>query len=93
MRTGARYSHLNGEEYLLVHQPGLWEEVQSVIAEVDAASCRTKVSQEKTMMGKQLYSPEAMNEKFKRGFESLGWEQPLPPDAGIPLYGIRTLDA
>ena len=75
MRVGARYSHLNGEEYLLVHQQGLWEEVQSVIASVDAFSCRTKVSQEKTMMGKRLYSPEAMNEAFKRGFESLGWQQ------------------
>lgn len=75
MRVGARYSHLNGEEYLLVHQQGLWEEVQSVIASVDAFSCRTKVSQEKTMMGKRLYSPEDMNESFKRGFESLGWQQ------------------
>lgn len=75
MQIGARYSHLNGEEYLLVHQQGLWEEVQSVIAGVDAVSCRTKVSREKTMMGKRLYSPEAMNEAFKQGFESLGWQQ------------------
>lgn len=75
MRVGARYSHLNGEEYLLVHQQELWEEVQSVIEGVDAFSCRTKVSQEKTMMGKRLYSPEAMNGAFKQGFESLGWEQ------------------
>jgi len=35
MRIGARYSHLNGEEYLLVHQQKLWEEVQSVIAGVE----------------------------------------------------------
>ena len=75
MRIGASYSHLNGEEYLLVHRQDVWEEVQSVIAGVDAYSCRTKVSLEKTMLGKRLYSPEAMNGAFKQGFESLGWEQ------------------
>jgi hypothetical protein len=32
----ARYSHLNGEEYLLVHRKNLWEEVQTVIEQVDA---------------------------------------------------------
>ena len=32
MRIGAKYSHLNGEEYLLVHRPALWQEVQDVIA-------------------------------------------------------------
>ncbi len=47
MCIGASYSHLNGEEYLLVHQQDLWEEVQSVIAGIDAFSCRTKVSREK----------------------------------------------
>lgn len=75
MQIGASYSHLNGEEFLLVHRPELWEEVQGVIAGVDGSSCRTKVSQEKTMLGKQLYSPQAMNKAFKKGFASLGWEQ------------------
>ena len=44
MQIKARYSHLNGEEYLIVHRKQLWEEVQTVIAEVDAFACRTKVS-------------------------------------------------
>ena len=34
MRILARYSHLNGEEYLLVHRRKLWDEAQAVIAEV-----------------------------------------------------------
>ena len=75
MQIGAKYSHLNGEEYLLVHQRGLWEEVQDVLAGVDAKACKTKVSQEKTMLGKQLYSPDGMNDAFKQGFEKLGWNQ------------------
>ena len=56
MQIKARYSHLNGEEYLIVHRKQLWEEVQTVISEVDALACRTKVSREKTMRGKLLFS-------------------------------------
>ena len=54
MRIQARYSHLNGEEYLIVHRKQLWNEVKDVIAEVDAMACRTKISKEKTMPGKVL---------------------------------------
>lgn len=57
MQIGAKYSHLNGEEYLLVHHQDIWSEVQEIISEVDAISCKTKVSREKTIPGKMLYSP------------------------------------
>ena len=46
MRIVTYYSHLNGLEFLLVHKPALWQEVQAVIASVNAASYRTKVSKE-----------------------------------------------
>ncbi|MCY4210944.1 MAG: hypothetical protein OXE97_07895 [Gammaproteobacteria bacterium] len=35
MRIVETYSHLNGLEYLLVHKPRLWQEIQEVIQEVD----------------------------------------------------------
>ena len=75
MRIGAKYSHLNGEEYLLVHRPKLWREVQAVIETVDAETCKTKVSKEKTMRGRLLYWPTDMNLAFKRGLEALEWEE------------------
>ncbi|MDE0008217.1 MAG: BglII/BstYI family type II restriction endonuclease [Gammaproteobacteria bacterium] len=75
MRIGAKYSHLNGEEYLIVHHSELWAEVQRVIAGVDAEACRTKVSREKRMRGRMLYSPPDMNAAYKAGFESLGWSE------------------
>ena len=75
MRIQAKYSHLNGEEYLIVHRKRLWEEVKDVIAEVDAMACRTKVSEEKAMLGKILYSPPGLNRAFKNGFESRGWRE------------------
>ena len=75
MRIGARYSHLNGEEYLLVHRKQLWAEVQDVIAGVDAWACRTKVSRERTMKGRTLFSPPDMNQAFKDGLQARGWSE------------------
>lgn len=75
MRIAAQYSHLNGLEYMIVHHKDLWDEIQSVIAKVDAEACKTKESKEKTMPGRMLYSPKDMNDEFKLSFESLGWKQ------------------
>lgn len=43
MKIKSRYSHLNGEEFLIVHHPQLLKDVREVVAEVDAEACRTKV--------------------------------------------------
>ena len=75
MRIGAQYSHLNGKEYLLVHRKKLWKEVRKVIADVDAEACKTKVSMEKTMPGRMLYSPRDMNNAFKQGLAPRGWQE------------------
>jgi hypothetical protein len=69
------YSHLNGLEFLIVHKKPLWEEVQEVVKAVDAKSCRTKVSKEKTKTGKMLYSPIEMNSCFKRQLVKRHWEE------------------
>ena len=75
MRIAETYSHLNGHEHLLVHQPKLLNDVLEVIGKVDASQCRTKVSKEKTMPGKILYDPKAMNEKFKQEFNAKGFSE------------------
>lgn len=69
------YSHLNGLEFLLVHKPSLWQEIQSVISGVDAEKCLTKVSKEKSMRGRLLYSPIDMNAAFKRLLRAKSWEE------------------
>lgn len=73
LKIASHYSHLNGLEFLLVHKPQLWEDIQAVIESVNAKLCRTKVSKEKGMKGKLLYSPEAMNRALKEGFAERGW--------------------
>jgi len=75
MKIAETYSHLNGLEFLLVHKPALWQEIQSVIVEVDAAKCRTKVSKEKRMKGRVLFSPVDMNATFKRLLRKRSWEE------------------
>lgn len=75
MRIVSSYSHLNGLEYLLVHKPSLWEEIQSAIASVDAEKCRTKVSRESRKHGRILYSPKDMNAAMKALFEASGWNE------------------
>ena len=75
MKAVQTYSHLNGLEYLLVHNKTLWAEVQEVIKSVDANVCRTKVSKEKTMKGHILYAPIEMNKAFTRLLTARGWSE------------------
>jgi hypothetical protein len=74
MRIEQFYSHLNGFEHIRVHKPALWTEIKAVINGVDAAACKTKMSREKTKVGRILYSPPGMNSCFKKALESLGWK-------------------
>ncbi len=75
MKIVETYSHLNGLEYLLVHKPALWQEVQDVIRSVDGQACRSKVSREKTMLGQVLYSPKAMNKAFAGLLSARAWKE------------------
>lgn len=73
MRIVETYSHLNGLEFLLVHKPKLWKELKVVIESIDAKACKTKISKEKTMKGKELYSPVVMNQKFNELLGAKNW--------------------
>src|ERR1700733_12125671 len=74
MRIVQSYSHMNGLEYLLVHKPRLWEEIKSIVEEIDAETHRVKVSREKTMMGNLLYSPKHINKSFNSAFGQRKWK-------------------
>jgi hypothetical protein len=75
MKIVEGYSHLNGLEFLLVHKPKLWEEIQSVVSSVNAERCKTKISKEKTMKGKILYSPIEMNKSFSTLLKAKDWQE------------------
>ncbi len=73
MRIVEYHSHLNGLEFLLVHQPDLWKEIEDIIASADADRFKVKISKEKTMLGKKLYSPKEMNKAIGKSFMDKGW--------------------
>lgn len=75
MKIAQKYSHLNGEEYLIVHYKKLYNEIESVINSIDANDFRTKISKEKTKKGNELYSPKDLNLEFEREFQNLGWSE------------------
>jgi len=75
LKIAAFYSHLNGWEYLMVHKPEIWKEIEQVIAGVDAVRCQTKISKEKRTKGKAFFAPIEFNKAMKNGFEACGWSE------------------
>ncbi len=73
MRVVYEYSHLGGAEILQVHYPDRLRDIYDVIDTVNPA--RTKVSREKTKMGRTLYSPIGMNAQFKQEFNGKGFSE------------------
>ena len=75
MKIAQKYSHLNGEEYLLVHHKRIYKEIIDVIESIDASKFLLKTSKEKTMKGRILYSPKHLNKEFENSFRKLNWSE------------------
>lgn len=75
MKIAQKYSHLNGEEYLIVHHNNLYKEIKQVIANIDANQFRTKISKEKRKIGNSLLSPIDLNEAFNQEFNKRKWAE------------------
>jgi len=75
MKVAQKYSHLNGEEYLIVHHGDEYKELLGVIESIDAETYRTKVSKEKGRQGEQLLNPASLNGAFKAALSELGWRE------------------
>src|SRR2546430_591465 len=75
MRIVQYYSHLNGHEHILVHKPHVWKDIEEVVGLVDASAHKTKVSEEKRMSGRLLYSPTSLNAAMKDALKERGWDE------------------
>ena len=75
MKIAQKYSHLNGEEYLIVHHNKLYKEIKEVIKAINADDFKNKISREKTKTGNNLYSPKELNKEFNKLFNDLGWKE------------------
>lgn len=68
------YSHLGGLEILKLRYSPIEKEIDEIIRSIKITT-RDKVSKEKTMKGKRLYSPIAMNRAFKREFHKRNYKE------------------
>lgn len=75
MIISQKYSHLNGEEFLIVHYPAIYEEMKDVISSIKAEDYRTKRSREDRKGRRLLFSPAELNNTFKETFSALGWKR------------------
>jgi hypothetical protein len=69
------YSFNGGEDVIRSQYPAVLREVEQAIAAVDSAQCKTKTRREKTMPGRTLYSPRALNRAFTKEFDLRGWDK------------------
>jgi len=86
MKITYEYSHLGGAEILQIHYPEYLQEIYEVIKEVTAK--KTKISKEKTMTGKDLYSPTDMNRQFRQAFQAKGYKE-LRDQCKVELPGTN----
>jgi len=74
MIVAAEYP-FNGGRAIRRKWPQLIQELEDIIAEVDASLHKDKTSKEKTKSGKVLYGPKSLNEAFGSGFATRGWQK------------------
>lgn len=73
MKIAAQYSFNNGLEEINSRFANLLSEIKYCIGNIDASEARTKISEEKTKLGRVLYSPVQLNEFFKKELYPNGW--------------------
>lgn len=96
MRVVAAYSFNSGKEEITARFPDLLIEVNAVIRNIDDSKHKTKASAEKTMSGRMLFSPKALNKSFKAEFARIGGWNPIRVSCEYPTthyvadYKIRS---
>lgn len=95
MRIAGRYSFNRGREETESRYAALLRDVYEAISAIDARQHKTKVSEEKTMRGRMLFSPVSMNRAFNTEFQQRGWSPirvpcEYPTDYYAPDYQARS---
>ena len=75
MKIENTYSFKGGEDFIKKYHPAELQEVIDTITSLDAISCLTKESKEKTKVGKLLLSPIDTNYTIKHIMYLKGWTQ------------------
>lgn len=75
MKIIQKYSYKKGEEFIKKNRPRELKEILTAISKTNAADCMLKVSEEKTMRGRLLFSPVAFNKQIKIHLLKHGWTE------------------
>ena len=75
MFIAGEYSFNDGSHFIEENYPSLLTELREIIANVDASKCKSKTSKEKTMPGRILFNPKALNKAFKFEFQNRSWSK------------------
>lgn len=75
MRISETYSHINGLEYLLIHRPKLWLEIQDVIASVSAKQYGRSGFSQSTPSDVVEYDAIELQEQFRYQLSVKGWKE------------------
>ena len=76
MKIAAKYSHLNGLDWLKQNNPVIWDEIKTAIGNVDASICKTRPSEDQRTLGKIVYAPKELNKLFRKELYGLKWSRP-----------------
>lgn len=87
------YSFNGGKKAVQFKHARELREIRQIIAAVDSASHKTKVSKEKTMPGKILYRPGSLNKAFREQFEARDWHKYKVPCQYPTKYYTRGYNA
>jgi Restriction endonuclease BglII len=67
------YSFNGGHDVVKSKYSAELEEIERVIASINCEDHKSKISKEKTMLGKVLYKPSSLNKVIKLEFAKYGW--------------------
>lgn len=73
MRIAGVYSFKRGLEVMESQYPNELQEIREVIDGIDASILPTKISAEKSMVGRELFSPGELNKAFREALYARGW--------------------
>jgi len=75
MKVSNIYSHMFGLEFMQIHHSELLFEIKESINEVNLSELNPKISNEKTMNGRMLYSPISINNELRFQLSKHGWNE------------------
>lgn len=73
MRIVGMYDFKGGSN-IPAHYPQEYQDVVDSITQIDSNQHKTKLSAEKTMTGRMLYSPVSLNQAFEQHFVQRNWQ-------------------